>query len=141
MEERKSIRHIPPMVHEGCGGVFIFSQPRDNLIPNERVCNECGRKETYELNQAIIIGMPGVTVEYLSNLFKSAGLTILDAKVDKSNPKICALFISVPDEILKDHLGEFELWAHAVEKNKSYVRAVLRKPLAISVGGMKISYI
>ena len=62
------------LIHEGCGGMFIFLKPECDEthipIPDERVCSECKKKETYEPNRLMIIGRRGVTGEELIKLYR-----------------------------------------------------------------------
>ena len=148
MTEKTSKKEPPPknwFIHEGCGGIFIFD--KDALVPDERTCQKCKRRETYIPNSVIIIGKAGVPEDEL-NIFCTSlikeffkrpeadntekSLIILVTR-DKSNPKILAATIKITD--LEKYTSEkAEILIRSCCKGDSYqkiVLAVCRKPLPL----------
>ena len=118
----------------GCNGNFVFN--RAGEIPDERTCELCRRKETYELGIYVLVGRPSVTSRRIKNFCKYAKLKIIEIKQDRSNPLILAAVVSWDETEPHDLMLE-ELIAH----RPKVIWAVLRKPVAFDEEKNRIEYI
>lgn len=136
-----------------CGGSFRFSST--GTFPNERSCNICGRIETYERNQILVLIKPGVTDSTIkefcrkvirASFYAQKSPHLDDPATDRlyqilvaASAQLKAVLITIPGIGIKKN-PEAELSEFSGNEYDWIIEWITRKPVATDRSGKVIQY-